>query len=82
MGLAFNYVAGEESKMADASKILKNSSSSPPPKPSSAIIAKSEKVEINPTNLDYVESAALKAKPSSPIKSAVMGNNAFLILTE
>lgn len=59
VGLAFSYVAGDEEKLADASRVLKNTS------PRGGNLAKSyDKTEKNTkqSNVDYVESAYLKDK--------------------
>lgn len=63
VGLAFSYVAGEEEKLADASRILKNTS------PRGDTVARSyDKTdkEIKESNIDYVESAYLKDKDAQP----------------
>jgi len=72
VGLAFNYVAGGETKVAEASRGLKSTS----PLPQQSLSPKPiNKVEINPITIDYVESAALKQKkeantPSEIVKSS------------
>ncbi len=63
MGVAFSYVAGEEAnKLADASRVLKNTSPRQGNAPRS--LDKDEK-EIKPINMDYVESAYLKEKDAN-----------------
>ncbi|EFX65741.1 hypothetical protein DAPPUDRAFT_219239 [Daphnia pulex] len=62
VGLAFSYVAGEEGKVADASRVLKNTSPRAVNIPSS--VEKKER-EITTSNIDYVESAYLKDKDAS-----------------
>lgn len=69
VGLAFNYAAGEEKNLAEASRVLKHTSTVGAEQPSSERVNK-DKVEINPSNMDYVESAVLKNKPGSPTKPA------------
>ena len=73
VGLAFNYVAGEEGKMADATKALRNTS----PVPVAAhgattpVSPAKGRTDINPASMDYVESAALKSKPAVPLAAPV-----------
>ncbi|XP_046444093.1 protein 4.1 homolog isoform X3 [Daphnia pulex] len=62
VGLAFSYVAGEEGKVADASRVLKNTSPRAVNIPSS--LEKKER-EITTSNTDYVESAYLKGNDAS-----------------
>jgi hypothetical protein len=62
VGLAFSYVAGEQGKVADASRVLKNTSPRAVNIPSS--LEKKER-EITTSNIDYVESAYLKDKDAS-----------------
>lgn len=62
MGLAFSYVAGDEGKLADASKVLKNTS---PRHEKSTKSAGGEDKERKQNDIDYVESAYLKEKDSN-----------------
>ncbi len=73
IGLSFNYVAGEEKKVVEASRGLKTVTS-----PQSPVVPGSRgTVEINPANMDYVESAALKEKfmaGSGTASTAIVGS--------
>lgn len=61
VGLAFSYVAGDEGKLADASKVLKNTS----PRHEKSTKAADGDERGNKDNIDYVESAYLKEKDSN-----------------
>lgn len=72
VGVAFSYVAGEENKVAEGSKALKSASPQPVHAPTTAATSAStvgDKPGINPTGIDYVESASLKSKPTSNIEA-------------
>ena len=62
VGLAFSYVAGDEGKVADASRVLKNTSPRAVNTPGS--LEKKER-EMTTSNIDYVESAYLKDKDAN-----------------
>lgn len=62
VGVAFSYVAGEEGKLADASRVLKNTS---PRHGSAPRSLEKEEKEVKSMNIDYVESAYLKDKDTN-----------------
>ncbi|XP_057373641.1 protein 4.1 homolog isoform X3 [Daphnia carinata] len=66
VGLAFSYVAGDEEKLADASRILKNTS--PRGDNLSRSYDKTEK-DTKQGHIDYVESAYLKDKDTEQLSA-------------
>ena len=68
-------MAGGETKVAEASRGLKSTSPLPQQsEPFTKTAAPADKVEINPSSIDYVESAALKQKKDLSSPDNLNGN--------